>query len=289
MPECIHGFDEGLCDSCFPRKAPEPKNVPTRTPRATRSSGVSSLRQSTTSTSRSGAARSSSNSGAAGGPAAYNLATQRVFHFTHIRNLPGILADGALRADAAPAVDVTSTLARDARAELETPVGSRIADHVAFALTAESERWRELRAIFARETPVTSHWAAVVAGLAVSDFVVLALPVAKLGAEVIVSDGDAAAGSSRFAVGVDAGNILLRQCRSSAYFADPDDTSADIGLREGELLAGASVPVSSIALIGVAHEPARDRVREILADAWPSGSGAAPKVAVYPPWFQVAE
>ena len=90
-------------------------------------------------------------------------------------------------------------------------------------------------------------------------------------------------------MGVDAGNILLRKCRSSAYFADPDDTSADIGLREGELLAGASVPVSSIALIGVAHEPARDRVREILADAWPSGSGAAPKVAVYPPWFQVAE
>ena len=289
MPECIHGFDEGLCDSCFPRKAPEPKVVPTRTPRATRGSGVSSLRSAPASASRAGSARSSAGGASSGGPAAYNLATQRVFHFTHIRNLASILADGALRADAAPAVDLTSQLAREARADLETPVGSRVADHVAFALTAESERWRELRAIFARETPVTPHWAAIVAAQAASDFVVLAVPVAKLGAEVIVSDGDAAAGSSRFAIGVDAGNTLLRQRRSSAYFADPDDTSADIGLRDAELLAGANVPVKSIALIGVAHEPARDRVREILGSSWPGGIGPAPKVAVYPPWFQVAE
>ncbi|MES1211928.1 MAG: hypothetical protein ABUT11_00115, partial [Leifsonia sp.] len=58
------------------------------------------------------------------------------------------------------------------------------------------------------------------------------------------------------------------------------------------LLAPPPVPFSAITLVGVANEPVRDQVRQLLADAGVGhasngrSEGAAPKVAVYPPWFQ---
>jgi hypothetical protein len=53
------------------------------------------------------------------------------------------------------------------------------------------------------------------------------------------------------------------------------------GLEAAEALSPVPVPLSSVALIGVANEPVRDRVREMLR-----GASATPRVAVYPPWFQ---
>ncbi len=48
-----------------------------------------------------------------------------------------------------------------------------------------------------------------------------------------------------------------------------------------ELLAGPSVPFSSVAVIGVPNDRARQQVKAILAEH----GGHAPRVAVFPPWF----
>lgn len=286
MPECIHGFDEGLCDVCFPRIAPPARRAPRTSTRPSRSSSVVGVRSSAGSgagsRAGSGGTGSRTPSGAPSGPPSFDLRTHRVVHVTHVRNLEAILADGALRADATPVVDVSSPLAREARAELETPVGTRVAQHVPFYLTASATRWREVRS--GAEGP---HWSAAARAAARADFVVLAVPVSALGSDVIVSDGDAAAATSRFAVGVEAGTQLVRRSRSEAYAAAADDVEAgggalsDLGLLDAELLAGPRVPIDAIALIGVANDPARDVVRSLLARA-----GYAAKVAVYPPWFQ---
>jgi hypothetical protein len=88
---------------------------------------------------------------------------------------------------------------------------------------------------------------------------------------VVLADGDAAAPATRFARGTEGGTRQLRRMRS----LDPGHLAA-------ELLAPSPFPFDGIALIGVPHEPMRDRVRAILREV----GGHAPKVAVYPPWFQ---
>lgn len=267
MPECIHGFDEGLCDSCFPRRAPEPRKVPQPTRRASVSGAT---RRPRTAMSR------------AGEPPALDLVTQRAFHVTHVRNLEAILRDGVLRADAEPEVELSSEATRGARSAAVTPLGTRVSEHVPFFLSPEATRWRELRAIANGEIAVGPEWAAAAAEAAPSDFVILAVPVRAL-ETIVVSDGDASS-SANFASGVEDGTRLLRDRRrqllSSSSLGDPS-VSLDLGLHDAELLADATVPVSAIALIGVANEPVRDQVRAMLGRV----GGISPKVAVYPPWF----
>jgi hypothetical protein len=48
-------------------------------------------------------------------------------------------------------------------------------------------------------------------------------------------------------------------------------------VRDAEVLVKDSFAFDAVQLIGVANEPMRDRVRELVGDT---------KVAVYPPWFQ---
>jgi hypothetical protein len=48
-------------------------------------------------------------------------------------------------------------------------------------------------------------------------------------------------------------------------------------------LESGPVPWSAVTLVGVANDPARDRVRAMFA---PHGGAVATKVAVNPPWFQ---
>jgi hypothetical protein len=54
-------------------------------------------------------------------------------------------------------------------------------------------------------------------------------------------------------------------------------------LPEAELLVSASLPLEAVTLVGVQNDKVRTEVREILGN-----SSFDPKVAVYPPWFQVA-
>jgi hypothetical protein len=237
--ECIHGFEVGLCDICYPRTAPEPRRV-----------------------SRVATAPRRPVARAAGTPAVapYSLATQRLFHVTHIRNLESILHDGELRADAVPAVDVSSATTRELRRAADLADGSTVADYVPFYVSPVAERWLELRD--GAEGP---HWSDAARAAKATEFVVLAVPAAKLGDTILAADADAGAPATRFARGAAEATQLLRRL--------PDFLTA-------EVLAHGTIPFSDVALIGVANEPVRDQVRDLL-----DGTGFRPKVAVYPPWF----
>ena len=193
------------------------------------------------------------------------LNTQRVYHVTHLRNLEAIVIDEAIRADAAPEVDVSSATTRELRRSVELATGGTVADRVPFQLSPNSSRWNELRSGAAGV-----HWSDAARAANPLEFVILVTSAGAVGPDVLFANGDAAAPATRFAAG-DAGTALLR----ASFALDPD-------LLDAELLAAAPVPFSAITLVGVANEPVRDLVRQLLADV----GGAAPKVAVYPPWFQ---
>jgi hypothetical protein len=255
MAECIHGFDEGLCDICYPRSAPAPaprRTAATREPRASRSAS---------------ATRTASAPRVATAPPVL-LSAQRIYHVTHIRNLEMIAIDAALRADAEPEVDVSSALAREMRRSAPLAIGGAVADRVAFFLSPEADRWRQLR-----DGAAGAHWSDAARATRPTDFVVLVTDARAAGDDVVLADGDAAAPATRFAHGTEAGTRQLRRMRA-----------LDASYATGELLAPSPFAFDAIALIGVPHEPMRDRVRDILREV----GGHAPKVAVYPPWFQRA-
>lgn len=189
---------------------------------------------------------------------------QRIYHVTHVRNLEAILADGSVRAAVTPMVDVSTELTRELR--LTAAVGERsVADHVPFYLTPSAERWDELRSGAVDET----RWAPAARTAAAADFVVLVTTVGALEGAV-VTDGDAAGSLTRFSSGDEIVRALTRLHDSETLDA-------------AEVLAPDAVPVESIQLIGVANDPARERVRALL------GAGSRTKVAVYPPWFHSTE
>jgi len=256
LAECIHGFEDGLCDICFPRQAPEPvrraATTTARRPAASRSSGGVAT------TTRPQPKRTSARP-------TMLLNTQRVYHVTHLRNLEAIVIDEAIRADAAPEVDVSSATTRELRRSVELASGGTVADRVPFQLSPNASRWNELRSGAAGV-----HWSDAARAANPLEFVILVTSAGAVGPDVIFANGDAAAPATRFAAGDD-GTALLR----ATFALDPE-------LVDAELLAAAPVPFSAITLVGVANEPVRDQVRQLLADV----GGAAPKVAVYPPWFQ---
>src|SRR5680860_945433 len=125
--ECIHGFENQLCDSCFPKAAPA-KPVT----RATTSSRTKRVP---------GAPRASSNKLPV-------LADQRAYHVTHISNLENILRTGQLVAAAqieTPILDISSPLTRELRSTASLSTGESVDHYVPFSLVPESSTWRELR------------------------------------------------------------------------------------------------------------------------------------------------
>lgn len=251
MPECIHGFEGGLCDICFPRpQAEAPKRAAVATAR----------RSGTGTTMRVPAARTTSRP-------TMLLNTQRVYHVTHLSNLEAIVIDEAVRSDAAPAVDVSSAITRELRATVELAAGGFVGERVPFQLSPNANRWNELR-----NGAAGAHWSDAARETSPLDYVILVTSAGQVGPDIVFANGDAASPATRFAVG-DAGTALLR----TTFSLDPE-------LLDAELLAAGPVPFSSITLVGVANEPVRDQVRQLLADV----GGAAPKVAVYPPWFQAS-
>jgi ssDNA thymidine ADP-ribosyltransferase, DarT len=248
VAECIHGFDDGLCDVCFPR-TPEPP------PRA--------VRPATTRASRTGTTTRAA--GASAAPATLRLSGRRVHHVTHLRTLESIALDGELRADAAPDVDVSSATTRELRASATVPDGRSVASLVAFSLAQDSTRWQELR-----EGAVGTHWSDAARSARPADFVILAAPVDALGDDVVFVDGDAGGVAARFAAGLDAGTQGLRRLHA----VDPD-------FRDAELLVAGPVPLDVVAVVTVANDRVRDEVRTMFANA----SLRAPRIAVYPPAF----
>lgn len=251
--ECIHGFEEGLCDTCWPAKIPEPVK-PIRVPGSGRATKV---------------VRHSGKSATANVTPMLNLATQRIYHVTHERNLPGILSDQKLRARVTPDLDVSSTITREMRETADLPSGHTVADHVCFFLSPNAGRWDEMRS-----GALGPHWSDAARAASPLDYVILVSTAEAIGADVVLTDRDAADHDTRVAIGLDAVAPAIRRVHS----IDPD-------FNEPEVLAPGEFDFAHVTLIGVANEKVRDRVKNALK----ASGGHAPKVSVYPPWFQASE
>ena len=243
--ECIHGFENGLCDSCFPKAAPAKP--------ATRASSPSRTRRVP------GASRASS-------AKVPSLADQRVYHVTHINNLESIFTEGQLVAAASidgSIFDVSSPLTRELRSSATLSTGEPVDRYVPFSLVPESTSWRELRAGAAE-----SRWSTAARAATPTEFVFLVSTLRALGDNVILADGDAAATLTRCATDQTAIARTLGNLRA-------DELTAD-----AEVLVHGSVAFDDFQLVGVASDKARERVRALLHNA-----SFTTKVAVYPPWF----
>jgi len=258
--ECIHGFVDGLCATCNPKPVPEApvavKSVArSRTaapPRAT----VRSLRA---------AARVP-----AGVAPADLLLEQRIYHLTHIRNLPSIIADGALVAGSRPAVDLAPAPLRTERADTAVGASTRtLNEFVSFFLSPDATLWQALRD--GSDHPRLSL-DAVSADTADFVFLVSTLRhVVSADRGFVVADGNVEGSLTRFASTRDDAERLLHRLRSE---------NAGAGLLDGELLIEDALPLESVTLVGVQNDRVRSAVRELLV-----GSEFTPKIAVYPPWF----
>ncbi len=248
LAECIHGFDQGLCDICYPK-------TPVVPPRAARA---------TTRTSTRSAAKSPAAAKRAVAPPV-SLLDQRVFHVTHIRNLGGVVGAGGLVAGERPEVDLSSELARELRATAELAPGESASEFVPWYLSPDATVWNQLR-----EGATEPRWSAAARTVAPSDLVVLVSTVRDLASvgPVVVADGDAAGTYTRFATDSDQVQRMLSRLHNT------DDALG------AEVLAKGSVPFEAVQLIGVANDPQRDRVRALLAEA-----ALKTRVSVYPPWF----
>jgi hypothetical protein len=268
--ECIHGFDEGLCAICSPPPEPE---TPARAPRARAPRPAGLARPTRTPA----PARSPRVAGASAPPV--DAGATRLYHVTHVENLGRILGAGALLADAgdppaSPVVDLAAPAARAYRRSATVgDSGASVAEYVPFLLSTDAHVWDAIRtgtpdprlADEAVRRPAADHVLLVTS--------VAAAAGARLQApgEVAVSETDAAVGGAAFAATwPEADRAIVRL------------TLADegAGLRAAEVLVRGSVPLERIALIAVANDRVRDRVRAAL-----QAVGAKVRVAVYPPWF----
>jgi hypothetical protein len=280
--ECIHGLDGELCALCFPPAAPVASTVPVaRAPRASRArtAEAPTALRTVAAPITTGTAKTKRHDD--------NVGEQRIYHLTHIRNLPGILAADRLLADASdawetrPVVDISSPANRDARRQ--TPINGAadraVADHVPFFLSPNALVWENIRA--QSLDPRLSEAAHEAAAF---DFVILVSTVKKVldaqaadadATPFAVTDGDAAFTTTRFGSTPDAADTLLRTLRANL---DSDS------ILKAELLVPGEFPFGLITLIGVANDRVRDAVKPLLAAA-----SHKPKVAVYPPWFHPTE
>lgn len=269
MAECIHGLDAGLCDTCYPKARPEPAPAPrqraaakSRTLTADGTARSGGIRTSPT---RSTPSRSSATP--VTGLTTIDVAAQRVYHVTHLRNLPAIVDAGALLADARPEVDLSSGITRELRRSAEVADGVSVADSVPFYLSPDARLWQDVRSGAAG-----AHWSDAARRSVPTEFVVLVTTVGALDSPV-VTDGDAAGSTTRFARETLDQQRLLRRLHS--------DHEA---LLSAEVLVPIRVPLDTVTLVGVANTRARDEVRGLV-----SGVPGSPKIAMYPPWFALPE
>lgn len=296
--ECIHGFDEGLCAICSPPAEPDPAVTAARS-RQVRAPGTShaaaaaaearaaTAKASARSAASARAARSTGSTratrgGSGVGEAPVDAAATRLYHVTHIDNLGRILGAGALLADAGdppadPVVDLAAPAARAFRRSATVgESGATVAEYVPFLLSTDAHVWESIRtgAPDPRLTPEA-------VGRPIADHVILVTSVSaaagarlKAPGELVVSETDAAVGGAAFA------DTWSETERTLVRLTLADDGA---GLRAAEVLVRGSVPLERIALVAVANDRVRDRVRAAL-----QAVGSKTRVAVYPPWFQAA-
>lgn len=269
--ECIHGFDDGLCAICFPPPEFEPAPKAAPLPRSGRATGTRPRRPPARVP---GASRPTLLADAP----QIDAKALRIYHVTHFDNLAPILDAGALLADAAGAKPVVDVSAPDAREFRRTATidgtDAVVADYVPFLLTTDAHVWNAVRTA----TP-DPRLAEETTNRAPADFVILVSSVAgalgdapELPGAIVVTDADAAAGGTLEASAWPETQRALQRLHR-------DDEGAR--LHTAELLVRECLPLDNVALIAVANDPVRDRVRSALAAA-----GLRTRVAVYPPWFQ---
>lgn len=248
-----------MCASCFP---PPPPVAPAPVKRAPRVAARSLRSPAPGSTGKAAEVRPP------------NL-PQRIFHVTHMSNLPLILEAGRLLppSEAAPVVRLSSELTTELRATAPVPgdgspdddgVARSVADCVAFSLTPQANWWLEVQ-----EGAPGPSWSPAAKAASTVDFVVLGVDIAAVSNTVVVTDGDAAAPTTRLATGLDGRQRMLARAAAS-----PD------ALQAAEALVPGPVSLATVALVAVANDRRRDEVRALLKSA-----GVTAKVAVYPPWF----
>jgi hypothetical protein len=267
VAECIHGFDDGMCDICFPRMAVAP---PTTVAASATSTARARAPRSTAprpSGSRSKAPRRAA--GASSAPSGPPFSSRRLYHWTHSRNLEAILLDGALRSitgGADPDVDTAAPVVRELRAAADVGDGTTVDTYVPFALSPDAARWVELR-----DGASGAAWSTAARLSSPTEYVMLVLPAAAVGPDAVVAHGDASAPATTFSIG-DPGRAIARATRE-----DPE-------LSDVEVLLPSPVPIDKVTLIGVPNEPMRNRVRRM----YDAVEGAAPRIVVHPPWFTPA-
>jgi hypothetical protein len=258
VAECIHGFDEGECDICFPRKAPEPP--PTVAAAATRTATrTAPPRQ-----------RRLAERPAGAPPKLPPFGSRRLYHVTHARNLEAILLDGAIRAAGTgvdPDVDITAPVLRRLRAETSVGDGRAVADFVPFALSTEATWWRELR-----EGAEGARWSAAARLTTSTEYVALVVAAERIGPDVVIAEGDSSAPATHFLIGEPPRSLAI------AARVDPE-------LVTTEVLVADRVPLEAVVLLGVPNEPMRSRVRRM----YQAVEATPPKIVVHPPWFAPAE
>jgi hypothetical protein len=235
-------LDVPLCDACYPKARPEAPLVAVKTRTSTRS------RRS------------------AVGPIE-DMSGQRLYHLTHVSNLPAILASRALLADADAVVDISSAAARETRRTIAvSDEGETVASFVPFFLAPETDVWDAVR--FGNADPRLSVPEDAVA----SDFVLLVTAISNLaGSSVVIADGDAAHPLTRFEMTPDAADRTLRRIKA-------DEESGRI--RAAEYLVKDSVDFDAITLIAVANDKSKNAVRALVDPA-----GYRTRIAIHPPWF----
>ena len=248
--ECVHGFEPGMCATCYPSPEPEKPLPARRSPR----SSAKSLR--------------SPAPGATGKAAEVrppNL-PQRMFHVTHVSNLPAILDAGELRpsSTAVPALTLASPITHELRSTAPVDDERMVADCVPFSLSTLATWWGEVQDGAAGPT-----WSDAARAASTVDFVVLGVDLQAVEDDLVVSDGDAAAVVTSIARTPEDRRRMLARAAADATV-----------LQSAEALVPGPVPLEKVALVAVANEPRRDEVRALLKSA-----GVSIKVAVYPPWF----
>jgi hypothetical protein len=190
----------------------------------------------------------------------------RIYHVTHISNLPLILEAGELRpsATAEPALRLSSEITSELRSTAPVADGVTVHDCVAFSLSPLATWWGEVQDGAAGPT-----WSDAARAASTVDFVVLGVDIAAVANELVVSDGDAAASLTRLGSGADGRDRMLARAAASPW-----------ALQAAEALVPGPVPLDRVALVAVANDRRRDEVRALLKSA-----GSTAKVAVYPPWF----
>jgi hypothetical protein len=204
-----------------------------------------------------------------------NLLEQRIYHVTHVSNLPGILASRAIEAGATPVLDLSPDEVRLERGEIPVPGGPApsLSDYVPFFLSPDARLWQSLRA--GEDHPRLSSRARATDPY---DFVFLVSTVKHVvaaGSQFVVADRNSEGATTRFAISREDEEHMLHRLRS-------ENTGEQ--LLEAELLVASRLPLESVTLVGVANDRVRQTVRDMLA-----GSDFTPKISVYPPWFQQPE